>query len=268
MIKVLTFNKNNFSKTEDVITPTIFPDGTSQVWKLPEYVLTAKYIKIIWNFETEREIIDLYSLKMLLRKDANIHLHIPYLPYARQDKQISNHNTFNLQILASLLNHIKFDHITSVDVHNNFTTENLINNFENINVDHIHDNLITKYKPDFVVFPDNGAYSRYSFSITNTPKITFLKKRNQETGEIIGFDDSIAVKKLILGSKLLIIDDICDGGATFVGVAKALREAQSNLHIALFVTHGIFSKGKNLEGIDEIFTTNSLPKNSTAHYQV
>jgi ribose-phosphate pyrophosphokinase len=67
--------------------------------------------------------------------------------------------------------------------------------------------------------------------------------------------------------RCLIVDDICDGGATFVALARKLREAGA-IEVSLFVTHGIFSKGKDLEGIDNIYTTGSFtgkvyPKHGT-----
>ena len=40
----------------------------------------------------------------------------------------------------------------------------------------------------------------------------------------------------------MIVDDICDGGQTFIELAKAL-EKQGAHQIFLYVTHGIFSKG-------------------------
>lgn len=44
------------------------------------------------------------------------------------------------------------------------------------------------------------------------------------------------------GLTAVITDDICDGGATFIGIAKELRRL--NCHkVVLYVTHGIFSKG-------------------------
>jgi len=60
---------------------------------------------------------------------------------------------------------------------------------------------------------------------------------------------------------LIIIDDICDGGATFINIAKHFRENYGDLKgkIYLIVTHGIFSKGTTELGqyFDGIYTTNS-----------
>ena len=51
------------------ITPTIFPDKTSQVWKVfqeDSLSLHAPELKVVWTFENEAELIHLAQLKMLL----------------------------------------------------------------------------------------------------------------------------------------------------------------------------------------------------------
>jgi ribose-phosphate pyrophosphokinase len=84
------------------------------------------------------------------------------------------------------------------------------------------------------------------------------KKRDPETGKLDGFSIyDYDPNPNSNGTELLIVDDICDGGGTFVGLAKKLREAGAK-KVHLFVTHGIFSKGVPLEGIDTIYTTDSF----------
>ena len=46
----------------------------------------------------------------------------------------------------------------------------------------------------------------------------------------------------IESSNCLVLDDICDGGRTFIELAKATSGIQFDLQLA--VTHGIFSKGR------------------------
>jgi ribose-phosphate pyrophosphokinase len=264
MIKIKTESE------EVIVTPTIFPDGTSQVWKLDSSVLKQPKYRIIWNFEAEREIFDLHSLVALLRWGnpyfTQIQLHIPYLPYGRQDKTVSNDTTFNLTVFATLINNLGLDLVSSVDVHNPSLTEKLINNFSNHSIEETHRKIISTIEPTFVVFPDKGAMSRYHTGLSQIDTIFCDKVRDQATGQILGTTVNMNRNRdFISRDRILIVDDICDGGATFIGVAKALREKNENMQINLFVTHGIFSKGKGplLDGgIDHIYTTNSLLKNS------
>ena len=251
------------------LTPTMFPDGTSQVWKLPEGIVQCSSVDVEWRFDSEREIIDLLSLSKLLKNQLNT-LHIPYLPYARQDKEISNTSTFNLEVFADLVNMMGFTRITSFDVHNPYKTENLIDNFHNIGPNEFHEEVVAVSKPDFIVFPDAGAAERYCNSgIAHIPKIVCDKVRDQMTGKILGHRILNAQgSNTYLGRnsviRVLIIDDLCDGGATFVSVASMLRSQYDLVNISLCVSHGLFSKGRDHilnNGIDNLYTTNSLTKN-------
>jgi ribose-phosphate pyrophosphokinase len=123
-----------------------------------------------------------------------------------------------------------------------------------------------------VVAPDKGAVGRakgvwnYFGSsinrekhIANNRTLFGEKVRDPDTGEILGTlvfaqDDDGNANHLIpgrpnsshiKGKPILIVDDICDGGRTFIELAKVLREYGPS-QITLYVTHGIFSKGFNV----------------------
>ena len=246
---------------EHVVVPTIFPDKTSQVWHLPEFITKSTNVKVIWNFEEEREIFDIYGALACLDVKARRTLYIPYLPYARQDKNVSNNNTFNLHTFSFLINKCAFDEVTSIDVHNFRTTKKLINNFQNISVNEKINETIKNSKPTYLVAPDAGAFARYEHFLYN-PTIVFKKERNQETGEITGLSADLSNVKS--GDSFLMLDDLCDGGGTFIQISKKLHEAKQNIGVNLYVTHGLFSKGKQIlyeAGVNEIFTTNSLLRN-------
>lgn len=75
---------------------TTFPDGTSQVWKITDFILKNKSVNVTWEFTSEAEFMHLAQLKDLLDYySVKARLHITYLPYARQDKPISNTTTFD-----------------------------------------------------------------------------------------------------------------------------------------------------------------------------
>ena len=50
------------------------------------------------------------------------------------------------------------------------------------------------------------------------------------------------ILEYIKGKVCLVVDDICDGGRTFVELGDRLNEAKSHSNY-LFVSHGIFSAG-------------------------
>lgn len=247
------------------IEPTIFSDGTSQVWKLPEELVDAWEVNIVWHFESEAEIMHLLSLRRLLYTNP-MTLHMPFLPYARQDKKVSNTSTFNLEIFADLLNGMRFSEVTAVDTHNYIAAGQLIKNFRDIEPDDFHKRVISEVKPKCIVFPDHGASERYGFP--EFPVVVMDKHRDGKTGNILRL--KLERGTSLVKGKVLIVDDICDGGLTFIMAARALKEINPNIEIHLAVTHGIFSKGlKPL--IDEeiiVHCYNSLNKSFTGAYNV
>lgn len=222
------------------IIPTIFPDKTSQVWKLPENSIENTFAHyIFWEFEEEAELIWLAQLVDLLRVNtpkANLHLHMPYFPYARQDKTVANNATFAKRTFIKLLDTLNFTTISSLDVHSNAYEQHL-DGFENHKpMDEIR-RAIRNVGPTVLVFPDEGAEQRYKEFGFSFHTISAMKTRDQQTGEITGLVLGDVIDK---DDRVLIIDDICDGGRTFVELAKLMPQAKS---IALYTTHGIYSKG-------------------------
>ena len=245
------------------IEPTRFPDGTTQVWKLPEEILKADRVFVDWRFEREDEFFSLMQLRALIPTKP-FYLHVPYLPFARQDKDIANDKTFALHPFTDMLNWLRCDEITAVDVHNPEATKCLLNNFKNLPVDGLHASLINQIKPTTVIFPDGGAKKRYAHLIEMAPAyVVFEKQRDQATGKITGY--ALTEGAFGNGHECLVVDDICDGGATFLSLEQALRDGNirnlCGLH--LFVTHGLFSKGREplAKAGFTLHTTNSLPRN-------
>lgn len=243
-----------------IVTPTIFPDGTSQVWKLPEWAL-EKQVHVTWNFENEREIIDLISLSKLV--DFTV-LNIPYLPFARQDKDISNSSTFNLLVLRDLLWLIDEDlDIITVDVHSDSAYQLFGYSFNNKSPKNFHMDVIEQTHPAYIVFPDKGASERYPY-LKKYPHVIFEKERDQATGKILSLK-LLGEHKFKPLDDFLIVDDLCDYGGTFCGVSQYLHDTiGKDISVDLCVTHGLFSGGKEVlhkAGIKKIFTTNSLLRN-------
>lgn len=255
MIKLM-----NFSGTEIKFETTTFPDGTSQVWKLEEYLnKSVQSYYILWQFEREDEVFKVCQLADLIFNTCKFFpiVYAPYLPYARQDKVVSNESTFAKITMQRVLKASGVPSIYTFDAHSN--------NNEIMPIVSIRPTKFIKsiYNHDVVVYPDDGASKRYS-QFLDKPSLFAHKTRNQTTGQIegirlINFD---ALK--LENKKLLIIDDICDGGGTFIGLMQELKK-YNPAQVDLAVSHGIFSKGKQVlhdAGIKNIYTTNSLLKNN------
>ena len=243
-----------------IIEPTIFPDGTSQVWKIPEEVFKKREVlemSIVWDFRSESEFIHLAQLCDLLQsKGLEVdNLHIPYFPYARQDKEVSNNTTFAKSTFMKLLNNLPgIRGISSVDIHsNNFNPSKF--HWDNTPFCQITQ-VYSQSEATMICFPDTGASIRYN----NLPKYagsrkfcSMSKERDQDTGYIkrIYMNELVSVKDEVV----LIVDDLCDGGMTFKLTAEKLLQCGAK-EVILYTTHGIYSKGvKTLldSGISRVF---------------
>lgn len=197
---------------------------------------------------------------------AAIRLFIPYLPYARQDRRMTKHDAFSLKVFAKMLNSLKIDSVMCFDPHSDVSPA-LIDNLIPIAQDRIV-NLskvnaaLTKSYP-LLVAPDMGAVKKIhkvASALANVYEPVIMdKERNPATGEI-GNHKIISGADKVAGRNCLIIDDICDGGRTFISAAAELKH-QGALSVSLYVTHGLFSQGVDAlldGGIDKIFTTDSI----------
>lgn len=236
---------------------TLFPDNTSQVWKLPDHLLDTEisnWVSIRWDFSHEGEFMQLAQLQQLLQRyDIRSSLKLTYLPYGRQDKEYSNTSTFALKTFSHLLNSLEFEEVIIVDPHSQMALDLITNSRAVYPSQKEMDNLMDITKSDLMCYPDKGAAKKYD-KIYESAYICGAKVRDQTTGDILNY----SLKGSSKDKRILIVDDICDGGATFVKLSKLLY-LNGAKEVNLFVTHGIFSKGLRPlldAGIKRIFTQN------------
>lgn len=183
----------------------------------------------------------------------DIDLDILYLPYARQDRVCSPGEAHSLEVICSFLDKLGLTTIRIWDVHNESKTQEL---FHETTVCFVTaTNIFDRYHvlDDFdtsnliLCAPDDGAYPRvadlcnyFDYSLP----VVIGKYRDPESGKITLMQWN-KHNRCIEGWNILIIDDICDGGATFNQAAQILKE-QGAVNLYLYVTHGIFSKGLDL----------------------
>ena len=193
-----------------------------------------------------------------------ISLLLPYFPGARMDRIEDQREPFTAKIYARIINAMKFDYVGVYDLHSDVSAALINNVFQYTNHAFI-DKVIGMIGRDLaLVCPDEGAHKKIhklSSYVGIADVINCSKLRNTSTGQLSGFhvyaDD-------LKGKDLLIVDDICDGGGTFLGLAKELKEKNCG-KIYLAVSHGIFSKNTWALGdvFEEIFFTDSFRRNFT-----
>ena len=189
-----------------------------------------------------------------LHNHAEFTLHLPYIPYARQDRVMNPGEALSIKVFANIVNSLGFDKVIVDDPHSDVSAA-LLNNVQirgqEILVAEFHDHLAGKDVT--IVAPDAGARKKAQkvADRMRLPLVEAGKVRDLKTNEITG----TAIFGDVKDRECVIVDDICDGGRTFIALAQALKENGAK-RVILYVTHGIFSFGKQIirdGGVDEIY---------------
>lgn len=184
---------------------------------------------------------------------------IPYFPAARQDRVMVKGEPLSVKVYADIINGLGFKKVIVFDAHSEVTPA-VLNNCEAITNHVFIKQVIEKIGVNVkLISPDGGALKKiYKVSefLGGAEVVECSKSRDVKTGKLTGFkvyaDD-------LNGQDCLIVDDICDGGGTFIGLAEELKKKNAG-KLYLAISHGIFSKGfDELEKcFTHIFTTNSF----------
>jgi ribose-phosphate pyrophosphokinase len=229
---------------------------------------------------------DLVSLLMLVNASKHSgsrirEVFIPYLPYARQDRIALPGDPQALEVLTDLLQSQGILDVASCDVHSDkahefFSAANIrLASIGQLMYSSQFCRLRLPTKRLCIVIPDKGAKAKslelydamkLAHGAENTALVYMDKVRDPDTGKLIKFEitgDSVA--SLDSEFAFIIADDICDGGGTFLGVIKAVKERYGNRPSYLFTTHGIYSQGldKLKTEFDLIGSTDSFLHNLT-----
>jgi len=188
---------------------------------------------------------------------------IPYFPGARADRGAP----FGASVYAMFFYKMMIDQIILFDPHSSVVVEELeyLMGKDAVTVVNSDELLgqpaLGPYMDvyDYIIAPDKGATERAGAvaDALGIPCLTAEKTRDFETGKLSGF--SIDLPESDKDWPIyLIVDDICDGGGTFLGLFDAMDLEYGQ--VDLFVSHGVLSKDAitNLtEKFENVFTTNS-----------
>lgn len=261
---------NLVHKEESDISYNIFkfPDGEIQI-TLGEFSHKEDYIDVKCRITNAEELFVVCQVCDILDRHAvNYTLSIYYLMSMRMDRVMDFNRPFTLKVVMDILWHYDVSSIRILEPHSEvysrlhpraealfISTKGLPANWINCQI----------------VYPDKGASERYSFHYSmDIPVIRCSKERDLATGKItsIKIDNPQDIKD----KPLLIIDDLCDGGGTFCGIAKAFKDiGVSKDRLNISVIHMVNAKGiENLsKHFNHVWFTNSykdwdnLPDNVT-----
>ena len=228
-----------------------------------------------------------------LNKDCClIYLDIPMLPYARQDRWMGDGTSIANKVFIDLLNNLKLDGILTNDIHSDssrvlFDDGVLIERtqaecfLDAIRHTYTLSKLFKSNEKIVFISPDSGAYKKVFGVAAIVSKqynmdieiVTAQKHRDLKTGKI----NSTAIDLSHLATShsnakenpkfhLFVIDDLCDGGRTFIELSKAidvsLNSVKGGYTKNLFITHGLFTKGRKVveQHFDNVYAYNDLFK--------
>lgn len=246
-----------------------FPDGQQSVVIVSSFYSGIEEVVIESRMNSFKDLELIICTTQCLRELGveKISLYIPYCLGGRSDRKfVDGGVNYIKNVLAPIINSQKYNEVTILDAHSD-VLEACINKFNGVDntvlVKFALTNIDNKDGANgrtMIISPDAGALKKIynvakTFLIENV--VTASKVRDIITGNILRTE--LPTMNLDGVENIVIIDDICDGGRTFIELAKEIKK-QTDKPIYLIVTHGVFSGGfeKLSEVLDGIFCTNSI----------
>lgn len=255
MQKVINLKNKELSEIPyDIVK---FPDGEVQIRLTEELNRKSSYL-VITKITSAEELFILLQLGDILdRHEVLWKLYITYLMSQRMDRVMNFNYPFSLKIVFNCLNTLKCTSINVLSPHSDRMYW-LSNNF--YEVDFNFGRYIDRAKYT-LCYPDAGAAERYKHvyipECYGDETIILDKKRDIITGNILNLD--FINKPSTVKDRILIVDDLCDGGGTFLMAHKLLKEAYPNTPIDICVTHIVNPIGFNnlCNTFNKVYYTNS-----------
>ena len=202
-----------------------FPDGTLNLTDVPVIDSECR-LSFYWTYESNEEMLLLYMLSKHYRSKGRDkqYLEMPYVPNARMDRVHSDKEVFTLKYFCDFINDLKFEKVGVYDPHSSVTPALLNNCIVGTPERHIEilmNQLVMAGCVSHILYPDEGAMKRYSGKL-KFPFLVGMKTRDWESGKITGMKIINDSTEPIKG--VLIVDDICSYGGTFVAAGKVLAQ--------------------------------------------
>lgn len=236
----------------DIFRTFNYPAGEPHVRMVADDPTQGGEIVIESNARNFDDLCVLVIASGILRKRGIVaRFFVPYFPFARHDRRIDDRDGLEVYLALSLAN--MFD-IVIADPHSD-VTGSLRHIPQSASVAQFEKSGLFEGDP-IVIVPDEGARNKALAWAGTRTIVQCMKTRDPRTGQLSGFE----VGRDDLGGRpCVIVDDICDGGGTFIGLAKELRKRNAG-PLRLAVTHGLFTKGLDClwEFFSEIYTFGSL----------
>ena len=183
------------------------------------------------------------------------------------DRIHNQREVFTLRGFADAINWLRFDVVRVLDVHSNVGAA-LLNNVLVYTPERYIKEVLKQIGEDPIIlyFPDEGAAKRYSGLLQGMPYCYGEKKRDWDTGKILGLN--VRTNGIGLGGQtVLMIDDIIAYGGSLYYSAKELKRIGAKT-IYAYATHtensildrekGTLIKSLEDNSVERLYTTGSL----------
>lgn len=260
---------------ETILKEEHFPDNTLRLLDFPvAEVKTNNFIK--WYYENDAELFTLICVVKHVNEnfpEAKITLDVPFFPHSRMDRVKRSEEVFTLKYFADVINWLGFKAVYVFDPHSNVSPA-VINHVHVISPEDVIREAMDRARPDYIYFPDEGAYKRYGSMACFKDKAVLIghKERDWVTGVIKGLritnQDGIGYEyNYFRGKRVMMIDDIISYGGTLAYSADELQRLGFD-QITAYASHVENSvldeeKGTLLNRLKDgvvykIYTTNSI----------
>lgn len=237
MSEITLMGSDNWS--EPITYVGMYSDGTPMVkndnW---DEIVERADTMVLRPHSLNSFVVAMFLVDAIRLAGGKIHrLILPYVPGARQDRTNPTGDVlFTIESVTSMINQRRFSRVVILDPHSPETTIR-IHNVRVFPQSEVAKKLWQGYSG--IIAADKGGKARAEAmaAAMNLPIYYGFKERNVATGKLTGF----GLDPIPAGGHYLVVDDICDGGGTFIGLAEKIRE--QGAYADLFVSHGIFSKG-------------------------
>jgi ribose-phosphate pyrophosphokinase len=242
----------------------VFADGESR------FTLSEKVSgRSVFLIQSTHAPVDQHLFQLLLashqlsEEGAKVTAVVPYLAYARQDKEFLPGEGVTLGVVAHLMRSVGVRRLVTIDIHSaeglalfSFPTYS-VSSVPSL-VNYVKDKV--DLKSPVVIAPDFGGSKRTeAFAQLYGAKFLQLSKtRDRTTGDVSVKESRLEVE----GKEVVIVDDIISTGGTVKAAAEAVLRQGAKKAIAVCV-HGLFVGDaiQKLEGasVDPIISTNTVP---------
>lgn len=189
------------------------------------------------------------AVREIVGSQLPLYLVLPYIPYGRQDRVCHPGEPLSLKVIGDIINAQNFTAVYTVDPHSAASARYISRlmpvtaAFLIASGDCAGVRSLVQEETPVLLSPDQGGAARVrevAFALgARNIQCTPVAANKCRVGEKVTFTH---IPEVCAGRNILVIDDICDGGATFLALADALEQARAG-DLYLYVTHGFFTKG-------------------------